>query len=132
MAKKRSAQAKADMDAQIDPAAGPGAPGPEPVAEDAAEGAAAPGAVLKKKDLLDRVAARSGVKKGEARDIVEAVLAELGAALARGEGLNLPPLGKAKVNRTRDSAQGEVLIVKLRRGGEGKETAQTPLADDAE
>lgn len=128
MAKKRSAQAKADMDAQIDPAAGTGAPGPEPVAEDAA----APGAVLKKKDLLDRVAARSGVKKSEARDIVEAVLAELGAALARGEGLNLPPLGKAKVNRTRDSAQGEVLIVKLRRGGEGKETAQTPLADDAE
>ncbi len=128
MAKKRSAQAKTDMDAQIDPAAGPGAPAAEP----AAESAGAPGAVLKKKELLDRVVARSGVKKSEARDIVEAVLAELGAALARGEGLNLPPLGKAKVNRTRDNAQGEVLIVKLRRGGEGKETAQTPLADDAE
>ena len=128
MAKKRTAKAETGMDEQIDAVEEAGAP----ATEEAAVAAAAPVSVLKKKDLVERVAKRTAAKKSEARDIVDAVLAELGAALARGDELNLPPLGKAKVNKTRDIAQGEVLIVKLRRSAEGKETGETPLADTDE
>ena len=83
---------------------------------------------LRKKDLVARVAERTGGKKSHVRDVVEAVLEELGAALSDGEGLNLPPLGKAKVNRHKDRGASEVLVVKLRRGskegGEGEGLAE--------
>jgi DNA-binding protein HU-alpha len=89
--------------------------------------------VMRKKDLVDRVVKRTEVKKKEAREIIDAVLDELGLALTRGDELNLPPLGKAKVNRQRDLVSGEVLIVKLRRPGpgqeSGEESADAPLAD---
>lgn len=72
--------------------------------------------ILRKKDLVERVAEASGVKLRETRAVVEAVLAELGAALSRGDELALPPLGKARVNRSTDKGEREVLVVKLRRG----------------
>ncbi|MBI1219446.1 MAG: hypothetical protein GC186_12960 [Rhodobacteraceae bacterium] len=89
--------------------------------------------VMRKKDLVDRVLKRTDTKKKEAREIIDAVLEELGLALTRGDELNLPPLGKAKVNRQRDLVSGEVLIVKLRRAGAGQESGEesvgAPLAD---
>lgn len=101
-------------------------------AETAAENTVAV-TVMRKKDLVDRVLKRTDTKKKEAREIIDAVLEELGLALTRGDELNLPPLGKAKVNRQRDLVSGEVLIVKLRRPGagqdSGEESAGAPLAD---
>lgn len=84
--------------------------------------------VMRKKDLVDRVMKRTDAKKKEAREIIDAVLEELGLALTRGDELNLPPLGKAKVNRQRDLVSGEVLIVRLRRPGPGQESGDAPLA----
>lgn len=75
------------------------------------------GPIVKKKDLVDRVTAMSGAKKRDVKLIVEATLQVLGDALSKGEELNLPPFGKAKVNRQRDLAQGEMMVVKIRRGG---------------
>jgi nucleoid DNA-binding protein len=101
--------------------------------EDAEAENTAPATVMRKKDLVDRVLKRTDTKKKEAREIIDAVLEELGLALTRGDELNLPPLGKAKVNRQRDLVSGEVLIVKLRRPGagqeSGEESAGAPLAD---
>ena len=68
---------------------------------------------LKLKDLVERVAKASGAKKNGLKEIVEAVLAEMGQALSEGKELNLPPLGKAKVNRQK----GDLLVVKLKRSG---------------
>ncbi len=89
---------------------------------EAAEGAAAtPETVgdaaptLKLKGLLDRVVARSGAKKKDAKAVVEATLACLGEALAKGEALNLPELGKARVNRQKGQGGVETLVVRLRR-----------------
>jgi DNA-binding protein HU-alpha len=73
--------------------------------------------VLRKKDLVLRVAEISGVKKKDARAVVEAALAEIGAALSRGDALVLPPLGRAKVNRHKEKGSAEVLVLRLRRGG---------------
>lgn len=89
-------------------------------------------ASYKKKHLVERVVAISGAKKRLAKDVVEATLAALGEALNEGRSLNLPPLGKLTVNRQKDIASGEVLIVKLRRSGAAGKPGADPLADGGE
>jgi DNA-binding protein HU-alpha len=102
----------------------------DPAADDAAP-AAKTDAAVKLKTFLERVVARSGAKKNEARPVVEAVLDVLGEALHAGEELNLPPLGKIKVSRQKDTGGGEVLVVRLKRGGAKPKVAATEaLADD--
>lgn len=71
--------------------------------------------VLRKKELIERVVARSGVKKKDAKPTIEAMLAVLGEALGKGEELNLHPLGKVKVNRVIEKPNAVVLITKVRR-----------------
>ena len=78
---------------------------------------------LKKKDLIDRVLAATGARKKIVKDIVEATLTVLGDALSKGEMLNVPPFGKAKVSRPTDAGTRNAMTVKLRRttgGGQGK------------
>ena len=101
------------------------AAGDETADADAASGEGATGS-LRKKDLLDRVGAKAKVKKKDIKEVVEATLLVLGEALAAGEELNLPPLGKAKVNRQKGVAGGDMYIIKLRRS-----TGKTAGADQA-
>jgi DNA-binding protein HU-alpha len=90
------------------------------------------GPMLKKKDFVDRVTERSGVKKKDAKPAIEAALALLGEALIAGEELNLPPLGKIKVNRAKDVSGGIMLMVKLRIPNEpGVSSATDDNADDS-
>ena len=98
---------------------------PAPVA---AEGKAA---VLRLKDLVDRVATATGTKKPEAKKSVEATLAAISTALQSGSTLALPPLGKLRVARK----SGAVLTLKLRQGEAGKggeKAGAKPLAEDGE
>lgn len=113
--KTSAAKAPAAKPAAKAPAAK--APARRPPAKAAAPAAkpARPERTLKLRDLLEIVAKTSGTKKKAARAVVEATLAALGDALAEGAELNLPPLGKARVNRQRDTAGGEILVIRLRR-----------------
>ena len=134
MAKKTSAsKSKVTPEPEGDLAVLPVATASGDSKADAADENTVAAPVMRKKDLVDRVLKRTDAKKKEAREIIDAVLEELGLALTRGDELNLPPLGKAKVNRQRDLVSGEVLIVKLRRPGpgqeSGEESAGAPLAD---
>lgn len=89
------------------------------------------GNVVKLKDLLQQVVKATGSKKKAVKDTVTATLEALGAALSRGDGFNLPSLGKAQVNRQRTLAEGEMIIVKLRRHDpkpNGKKPVAEPLA----
>lgn len=72
---------------------------------------------LKLKELIEQVVQATGGKKKGVKEIVEATLASVGDALSKGHDLHLPPLGKAKVGRQKDKTVGELLIVKLHRGG---------------
>src|SRR5574343_1821842 len=86
-------------------------------AEDvAAEAAVKPdhGPQLKKKELVDRVTEATGGKKKLVKEIVEATLAALGEALQKGEALNLPPFGRAKVARSKGEGKESSITVKLR------------------
>ena len=69
--------------------------------------------VLKKKDFMDRAIERSGVRKSDAKAAVEATLAVLAEALAKGEELVLPPLGKIKVTREKTNPRGRILMLRL-------------------
>lgn len=99
------------------------------------EGGAVKGATLRKKELIERVVLASGGKKKAVKDIVEATLKVLGDALAADETLALPPFGKAKVNKHKGLSSGEMLVVKLRRGGAPKavpDAGKDALAEDDE
>ena len=69
---------------------------------------------LKKIDLIDAVVERSGIKKKFAKPVIEAALAVLGETLAEGRGLNLRPLGKVKIQRSKDVSNGKVMTVRVR------------------
>lgn len=90
--------------------------------------------VMKKKELIDAVVARSGVKKRDAKPAIEAALAILGEALVEGRVLNLPPFGKAKVQNSKELHDATVLNVRMRRktsmGDENE--SDTDSDDDAE
>ena len=87
--------------------------------------------VLKKKDFTDRAIERSGVRKSDAKIVVEATLAVLAEALAHGEELILPPLGKLKVTREKSSPRGRILLLRLSLEPEGQGGSE-PLAEAAE
>ncbi|MCV2869864.1 HU family DNA-binding protein [Defluviimonas sp. WL0002] len=86
---------------------------------------------MRKKDLIDRVAASSGSKPGDVKKVVEAALAFIAERLGQEETLNLPPLGKLTLAKRKDTPKGEVLTLKLRRAGAEK-TVKGPLAAQGE
>jgi len=103
--------------------AAPSGAGDDMVPTDAPEtGVEGAGDVLKLKQLVAQVAAANGGKKQGIKEVVIATLAALGNALSSGQNLNLPPLGKARVGRQKAAAgeDGELIVVKLRRGGAPK------------
>ncbi len=90
---------------------------------------------LRKKELIDQVVARSGVKKRDAKPVVEAMLAVLGESIDAKRPLHLEPMGKLRVNRSKDTPNGRIHICKLRRKpaiaekpSQEQKTASTPLA----
>jgi nucleoid DNA-binding protein len=91
---------------------------------------------MKKKELIDLVVERSGIKKKDAKPTVEAVLAVLGETIAAGRELNLQPLGKLRINRVEDKSNGRVIICKLRQStaikSAGESNTEEALAEAAE
>ncbi len=69
---------------------------------------------MKKKELIDTVVDRSGIKKKDAKPVVEAMLAVLGEQIAAGRELNLMPFGKLRINRVKQMSNGRVVVCKLR------------------
>ena len=69
---------------------------------------------LRKKELFDLVTERSGMKKKDVKPVVEAMLAVLGDAMSEHREMQLPPLGKLKVQRAKELGDGRVLVLKLR------------------
>lgn len=102
---------------------------PETVADISAE------VVTRFKDLVDRVAKSLEKKGNQVREVVEATLAELGKAFDKGEALNVLPLGKVKVHRSRPAGSGTAIMLKLRRNGAGKgggKPEKDAIADDGQ
>lgn len=98
-----------------------------PVANNA-DAAAVP--TMSRKELLERVTADGTIKKKDARDTIDATLRVISEALLAGEDLNLPHLGKVKVNRTKDAPKATILILRARIAKvDTVISLATPLAD---
>ncbi|MFT4706509.1 MAG: nucleoid DNA-binding protein [Yoonia sp.] len=90
------------------------------------------GEMIKKPEFLDRAVARTEVKKREAKPAIEAALAVLAEALVKGEELNLPPMGKLRVVKSKDVGEGaKVLTLKLRTMKDGAGLGASPSDFDA-
>ncbi|NVO23550.1 HU family DNA-binding protein [Donghicola mangrovi] len=72
------------------------------------------GPVMKKKDLIEAVGQKVDMKKPDVKNAVEAVLEVLGAAIANGQEVNLPPLGRLVAKRTKTGANATVMTLRLR------------------
>jgi hypothetical protein len=68
---------------------------------------------VKKRDFADKVTEASGVKKADAKLVIDATLAELATALAAKSEVVVPPLGRLKVTREKDIKGGKVLLLRL-------------------
>ena len=90
------------------------------------------GPELKKRELVDLVVDRAGIKKKDAKPAIEAALAILGEAIASGRELNLQPLGKLRINRVEDKDNGRVIVCKLRQSNSTGPDEKEPLAEAAE
>ena len=92
---------------------------------------------LKKPELIDRVVALSGIKKKDAKPVVEAMLSVMGQAMTEGEALNAQPFGRVRIVKSKDLPNGQAITLKLRRSGPalseseaGAELVQEALADE--
>ena len=87
-----------------------------------------------KKELLAELATDLDLSKKDLRQAMDAVLGALGAALARGDSLNLPPLGKARVARSKGEGVALSLTIKLRAAGvkNPAKGRKEPLAEGGE
>lgn len=83
-------------------------------------------------DLVARVTETTGARRGAARGIVEAALAEIGETLGRGEAVILPGLGRFWVTRTTENNGRKVLTAKMVHAPAGAAPARAaePLADE--
>ncbi len=92
-----------------------------------------PGTMMRKKELIDAVVEASGVKKKDAKPVVEAMLEVLGTALSENRELNLHPLGSVKIRRANDMTKARVLTAKIRqRKPEAIAAANAESAADGE
>lgn len=85
----------------------------EPVVVDAPQ-AVIMGPVLRKKELIDTVVSRSGMKKKDVKPIVETMLNVLGDALRDNRELKLPPMGHLKTRREKQLPNGRMVVAKIR------------------
>jgi len=89
------------------------------------------GEMLKKAEFIDRAVERGDVKKRDAKPAIEAALAVLSESLMAGEELNLPPMGKMRVVKSKDIGDGaRVLTLKLRTMKDGAGLRATKSDDD--
>ncbi len=72
------------------------------------------GPMMRKKELVDVVVARSGMKKKDVKPVVEMMLSVLGEAIADNRELNLPPFGRLKVRREKTLPNGRMVVAKIR------------------
>ncbi len=94
-------------------------------------------AALGKKQLIEEVVARSGVKKKDVKPVVEAMLGVLGESVAAGRELNLQPFGKITIRKQNEKASARVSVARIRqsRGRDrngGQKPRKDPLAEAAE
>lgn len=69
---------------------------------------------LGKKELLEKIVAESGLKKGDARIALNAMLKVLHGALSEGKDISAAPLGKLRIARKKQTPNGELAVLRVK------------------
>lgn len=89
--------------------------------------------MLKKKELFDQVVMRTSLKKRDVKPAVEAALAVIAEHLRAGHDVNLPPLGKVRVIKTKQLENGATVgTLKLRTPKNASAAATSGLAPEGD
>jgi DNA-binding protein HU-alpha len=88
------------------------------------------GPMMRKKELIDTVVQRSGMKKKDVKPVVEMMLTVLGEAIGDNRELNLPPMGRMKIRREKKLSNGRIVVAKIRQSSP-PETGGSDGATDA-
>lgn len=89
-----------------------------------------PANILKRKDFVDLVVAKSGLKKRDVRTAVDATLSVMGDALRDGKTLSLSAQAKIKPVKQNPFGQGTVVTTKFRMKDEVPTEGGPGLAED--
>lgn len=85
---------------------------------------------VRMREIIERIMDRSGMKKGEARAAVEAATAVIADAIERGEDLDLPDLGKLKLQRQNETPKAKVYHLRLIRKSKPAPATQALAEED--
>jgi nucleoid DNA-binding protein len=89
------------------------------------------GVQIRKKDFIDKVVAASGARKAEARAVVDATLALLADRVLAGDEVNVPPLGKLRLLKEKDTGKARIATLRLQVASD-EESVTDPLAEPEE
>lgn len=86
---------------------------------------------LRKKELIETVVLRSGIKKKDAKPVVEAMLEILGEHVALAKDMNIQPFGKIMFQKQIDKSNAMVSVARIRQSktqgkAPGKAASETP------
>lgn len=87
---------------------------------------------MTKKDLVESMMSATGMKKGEARRALEATMSAVADALKEGKDLAVPPLGKIKIARTKETPNGKLVVLRAKLKEPKPPVSKDPLAEAAE
>lgn len=91
-------------------------------------------AKLGRNDLLAAAVAQSGVKRTDARKVLDAAFAQMNAAASAGRDLDLSPFGKLRIVKRKAGKSGETLVCRLKLDDPAapKKPGKQPLAEPGE
>lgn len=69
---------------------------------------------INKRELVERIVLESGMKKGDARRAVDAVLGAVAKAISEGKDIAAAPLGKLRVVRKKQTPNGELAVLRVK------------------
>ncbi len=73
-----------------------------------------PVGTFRKRELIERVTAETGLRRRDVKAVTEALLSAMGDAVREGQTLALEPMGKLRVARSNETGGRRVLTCKLR------------------
>jgi len=82
------------------------------------------GPAMRKKQIIDAVVERSGLKKRDVKPVLDHLLAVMGDALAEGKELVVPPMGRIKTHKKKQAAKKTIFFAKIHQN-----MTQKPVGD---
>ena len=71
------------------------------------------GTEMRKKELIEQVVMRSGMKKRDVKPLVDTLFAVMGEAVAEGRELIIPPFGRLKVHKQKITPKKKIFFAKV-------------------